>query len=81
MFIVTNNFYKEVFNIKRENKITLCNGRYTNHKKITPEGLKEWDQFQSIEPMYSIINTLRYHSNNHSMHHYNKYLFQILEHT
>ena len=41
IFIVTNNFYKEVFNIKRENKITLCNGHYNNHKKITPEGLKE----------------------------------------
>ena len=78
MFIVTNKLYKEVFVIKRENKITSCNGHFTNHRKITPEGLKELVQFQSIEPMYSIINTLRYHSNNnHSMHHYNMYLLQI----
>ena len=26
---------------KRENKIALCNGHYTNHRKINPEGLVE----------------------------------------
>ena len=40
MFIVANKLYKEVFVIKRENKITLRNGHYTNHRKITPEGFK-----------------------------------------
>ena len=59
MFTVTNKLYKEVFVIKRENKITLSS-------------------ISKIEPMYSVINTLRYHSNNnHTMHHYNMYLLQI----